>query len=58
MKNKYIILLLLLMSFNINNSLFGQEFNFETSTINILDEGDTIVAQNGSIFFKKKKPKN
>jgi len=54
MKNKYIILLLLLMSFNINNSLFGQEFNFETSTINILDEGDTIVAQNGSIFFKKK----
>ena len=54
MKNKYIILLLLLISFNINNSLFGQEFNFETSTINILDEGDIIVAQNGSIFFKKK----
>ena len=55
MKNKYIILFLLLISFNINNSLFGQEFSFETSTINILNKGNIIVAQNGSIFFKKKK---
>jgi LPS-assembly protein len=54
MKNKYIILFLLLISFNINNSLFGQEFNFETSTINILNKGNIIIAQNGSIFFKKK----
>ena len=54
MKNKYTILLLLIISFNINDSLLGQEFNFETSTINILDEGNIIVAQDGSIFFKKK----
>ena len=54
MKNKYLILLLLLISFNTSNVLLGQEFNFETSTINILDEGNIIVAQDGSIFFKKK----
>ena len=54
MKNKYLILLLLLISFNTSNLVFGQEFNFETSTINILNKGNIIDAQNGSIFFKKK----
>ena len=54
MKNKYLILLLLLISFNTSNLVFGQEFNFETSTINILNKGNIIDAQNGSIFFKLK----
>ena len=54
MKNRYIIIILLLISLNINNSLFGQEFNFETSIIDISNKGNIITAQNGSIFFKKK----
>ena len=54
MKNNQIIIFILLISFNINNLLLAQEFRFETSTIKILDEGNTLIAQEGAIFFKEK----
>ena len=55
MKNSYTIILLLLISFNINSLLLAQDFNFETSTIDISEEENTITAKNGSIFFPEKK---
>ena len=42
-------MLLLLISFNTSNLVFGQEFNFETSTIDILNKGNIIDAQNYGI---------
>ena len=55
MKNNYTIILLLLISFSINSLLLAQDFNFETSTIDISEEENTITAKNGSIFFPEKK---
>ena len=53
MKNKFILILFfLLISFN--NLLFAQEFIFETSKINVLDDGNTIIAEKGSAIFPKK----
>ena len=54
MKNNQIIIFILLISFNINSLLLAQEFIFETSTIKILDKGNTLIAHKGAIFFKEK----
>tara|TARA_B110001450_G_C17657556_1_gene495920 strand:+ start:317 stop:2707 length:2391 start_codon:yes stop_codon:yes gene_type:complete len=55
MKNKFkLFLLILLINLNLNNLLFAEEFEFETSTINILNNGNTIVAEDGKVFFKEK----
>ena len=59
MKNKFkLFLLILLINLNLNNLLFAEEFEFETSTINILNNGNTIVAEDGKVFFKEKNYSN
>jgi LPS-assembly protein len=54
MKNKYLIVLFLLVVFNFNKPSFSQEFKFETSTIKISNDGNTITTQKGSVVFPKK----
>ena len=53
MKNKFLSILFFLL-INFNNLLFAQEFIFEASKINVLDDGNTIIAEKGSAIFPKK----
>ena len=43
--NKIIFIIIFLFFFSISSS--GQEFNFKSSTINISEKGNLIIAENG-----------
>ena len=48
MKNNFIkILLILILSFNINHHVESEEFIFESDTIEIKDNGNIVEARNG-----------
>ena len=52
MKNKYLIIFLFCLIFN-GHSL-AEPFNFETSEIEIIEEGNTILAKNGKAISADK----
>ncbi len=52
MKNKYLIIFLFCLIFN--GHLLAEPFNFETSEIEIIEEGNTILAKNGKAISADK----
>ena len=52
MKNNFFIYFFLILFFNYNT--FAEEFNFQTSEIKILDEGNFIEAINGKAISADK----
>lgn len=55
MKNKSFIVFILLLVLYFNEKSLAQEFKFETSEINISEKGNIILANEGYVFFPKKK---
>ena len=58
MKNKSFIVFILLLVLYFNEKSLAQEFKFETSEINISEKGNIILANEGYVFFSKKKIEN
>ena len=55
MKNKLIIILIILFQFLFINQIFSEEIQFNAKEIEIIDEGNETIAKNGSVFIEKDK---
>ena len=53
MKNKFIIILIILIQFLYFNKIFSKEIQFSASEIEVVDEGNETIAKDGTVFIQK-----